>query len=337
MAKSDLNLSMNSVPPIIVPYGIEGVIIMIGFSSPSCEHNQGLAPLKFTARIFLGEKGRIFMINNTSVQKWDRLAQKQLDQQFMNEITHGLQSSPFEAKAILDTVYRVYAPYFETSGTLKPGQILFQVISIGEGPSTHLADSKQITVTLTLDAGEQDLRIRKEHGVIGLRRHRIERICVEAFQQGGLLTIEDLANRLFNCGERTLSRDLQALRDKDIVLPLRSTVKDMGRSISHRSSIVKEWLKGKEYTEISRNTHHSIAAVKNYIEKFKRVISLAEEGFDIYTIAFLVRLSAPLIKEYYQLYKSVEILPHRMAELKNFLKKNHIPSKNSGGSNEQYH
>jgi len=26
------------------------------------------------------------MINNTSVQKWDRLAQKQLDQQFMNDI-----------------------------------------------------------------------------------------------------------------------------------------------------------------------------------------------------------------------------------------------------------
>ena len=277
------------------------------------------------------------MINNTSIQKWDRLAQKQLDQQFMNEIIHGLQCSPFEAKAILDAVYKVYAPYFETSGTLKPGQILFQVISIDEGPSTHLADSKQITVTLTLDAGEEDLRIRKKLGVIGLRHHRIQRVCVEAFQQGGLLTVEDLANRLFNCGERTLSRDLQALRDKNVVLPLRSTVKDMGRSISHRSSIVKEWLKGKEYTEISRDTHHSIASVKNYIDKFKRIISLVEEGFDAYTIAFLVKLSAPLVNEYYQLYKSLELVPHRKAELKNFLKKNRIPCKNPGGPNEQYH
>ena len=65
------------------------------------------------------------MINNTSLQKWNRLAQKQLDQQFLNEIITGLQCSPFEANAILDTVYKVYAPYFETSGTLKPGQILF--------------------------------------------------------------------------------------------------------------------------------------------------------------------------------------------------------------------
>lgn len=78
------------------------------------------------------------MINNSSLQKWERLAQKQLDQQFMNEIINGLQCSPFEANAILDTVYKVYAPYFETSGTLKPGQILFQVISIDEAPSVSL-------------------------------------------------------------------------------------------------------------------------------------------------------------------------------------------------------
>jgi hypothetical protein len=270
------------------------------------------------------------MINNSSLQKWDRLAQKQLDQQFINEIVHGLQCSPFEANAILDTVYKVYAPYFETSGTLKPGQILLQVISIDEGPSTRLADSKQITVTLTLDASEEDLPIRKEYGVVGLRRHRIQRVCVEAFQQGGLLTIEDLANRLFNCGERTLSRDLQALRDKNIVLPLRSTIKDMGRSISHRSIIVKEWLKGREYTDISRNTHHSVAAVKNYIEKFKRVVYVGvEEGFDAYTIAFLVKISAVLVKEYYQLYQSLEAVPHRKVEVKHFLKKTRHPLQNT--------
>lgn len=308
---------------------------MISFRVVSGELQEGVARLEFTKNIAPNEIRRTSMINNTSVQKWDRLAQKQLDQQFMNDIIHGLQCSPFEAKAILDTIYKVYGPYFETSGTLKPGQILFQVISIDEGPSTHLADSKQITVTLTLDGGEEDLRIRKKHGVIGLRRHRIQRVCVEAFQQGGLLTIEDVANRVFNCGERTLSRDLQALRDNHIVLPLRSTIKDMGRSISHRSIIVKEWLKGREYTEISRNTHHSVAAVKNYIEKFKRVIALAEEGFDTHTIAFLVKISTVLVKQYYHLYQSLEAVPHRKAELEHFLKKNTILYKTPRGPNEQ--
>jgi len=261
------------------------------------------------------------MINNSSLQRWDRLAQKQLDQQFMNEIVHGLQCSPFEAKAVLDAVYKVYGPYFETSGHLKPGQILFQVISIDEGPARPLAQSKQVTVTLSLDAGEEDLQIRKKHGVVGLRQHRIERVCTEAFQQGGLLTIEDLAYRLFNCGQRTLCRDLQQLRAKNIVLPLRSTIKDMGRSISHRAMIVEQWLQGKQYSEISCNTHHSVAAVKNYIQKFKRVIGLAEQGFDVHTIGFLVKLSPTLVEQYYQLYRALDAVAHREAELRGFLKK----------------
>jgi hypothetical protein len=284
--------------------------------------------------ISLNEQRRTFMINNSSLQKWDRLAEKQLDQQFVNEIIQGLQCSPFEAQAILDAVYKVYAPYFQTSGTVKPGQMLFQVISIEEGPTTPLAHSKQITVTLTLDGGEEDLQVRREQGVEGLRRHRMQRVAVEAFQQGGLLTIEDLANRLFNCGERTLCRDLRALRNHHVGLPLRSAIKDMGRSISHRSLIVREWLLGREYTEICRNTHHSIPAIKNYIEKFKRVIALAEEGFDHHTIAFLVKLSTPLVKEYYQLYQSLKAVPHRQAELKSFLKKNQAPESFSGGGHE---
>jgi Protein of unknown function (DUF1670) len=275
------------------------------------------------------------MISNSALQKWDRLAQKQLDQQFMNEIIQGLQCSPFEAGAILDTVYKVYRPYFETSGTLKPGQLLFQVIAVEASPNKPLAQGKQVTVTLTLDSGPEDLKIRKKKGIIGLRQHRLQRVCHEAFQQGGLLTLEDLANRLLNCGERTLSRDLHALQQKKILLPLRSTIKDMGRSISHRNLIVQEWLQGKEYTEIAQTTHHSIPAIKNYIDKFKRVIALTEEGFDRYTIAFLVKLSAPLVEAYYQIYQTLTIVPHRKEELRLFLKKKGTPSRRRpGGSHD---
>ena len=311
-----------------MPYGIdETMVIMMVVTSPSVEYVHGISPLEFTREAMSNDVGRTIMINNSSLQKWDRLAQKQLDQQFMNEIIHGLQCSPFEAKAVLEAVYKVYGPYFETSGHLKPGQILFQVISIDEGPGARLANSKQVTVTLTLDAGEEDLQIRKEQGVIGLRQHRLERVCTEAFQQGGLLTIEDLAYRLFNCGQRTLCRDLEQLKAQGMILPLRSTIKDMGRSISHRAMIVEQWLQGKEYSDISRNTHHSIAAVKNYIQKFKRVMGLAEQGFDVHTIGFLVKLSPALVEQYHQLYRALDMVAHRRAELKDFLKKS-VPEVN---------
>lgn len=307
-------------------------MVMIRFFSG--EWKEGVARLEFSRKCLINEIWETIMINNSSLRKWDRLAKKQLNQQFLNEIIQGLNCSSFEASAILETVHKVYAPYFETSGALKPGQILFQVVSTENGASIHLENCKQISVTLTLDAGEEDLKIREKEGVIGLRQYRVQRVCEEAFQQGGLLTVEDLANRLFNCGERTISRDLKALKEKNIVLPLRSTIKDMGRAISHRSLIIKEWLKGKEYSEISRDTYHSIYSVRNYVDKFKRVISLAEEGFDVNTIAFLVKISSSLVEEYYKIYSNLEIIPSRKEELKSFLKQQQVEKEEGKYSND---
>jgi hypothetical protein len=261
------------------------------------------------------------MINNSSTQKWDRLKQKQLDTQFVNSLLQGMNCSQFEAKAILNAVYETYQPFFDNSGAMKPGQILFEVVSIENGSHKKLSECKMVSVILTLDAGEEDLNVKEHQGVQGLRRYRLQRIVNEAFQQGGLLTVEDIANRLLNCGERTVCRDIKAFKEQDIVLPLRSTIRDMGKSITHRALIVKEWLCGKEYSEIARSTHHSIEAVANYIDKFKRVICLAKNNYEIKAIAFLVKLSPSLTQEYYDLYHTINALPHRQEELDNLIKK----------------
>jgi len=260
------------------------------------------------------------MINNSSIEKWSRLQAKNLNQQFVNEIITGLNCSPFEASAVLDSVHKVFGQFFQTSGTLSPGQILFQIVSINNGPQVNLKDCQQITVTLTLEA-EGDLEIRKTSGVVGLRRHRVERMCNEAFEQGGLLTVEDLANRLLNCGERTICRDLVWFRNHNISLPLRSTIKDMGRTISHRVPIVKLWLNGKEYTEIRRQAHHSFYAIRNYIEKFKRVVALSNYGFDLNTISYLAKVSTDIVSIYLDIYKKADIIAFRQDELNEFIKK----------------
>jgi len=262
------------------------------------------------------------MINNSSLQKWDRLKQKQLDTQFINALIQGMNCSMFEAKAIMNAVYEVYHPFFDNTASMKPGQILFEVVSVENGPQRKLSDCKMISVVLTLDAGEEDLEVKKQQGVTGLRRYRLQRIANEAFQQGGVLTVEDIANRLLNCGERTLCRDIKALKEKGIVLPLRSVIKDMGRSVTHRSLIVKEWLQGKEYSDIARKTNHSIEAVSNYVDKFKRVVCLAKDNHEITTIAFLVKLSPKLTEEFYRLFLDIKAVPHRKAELENLIKKN---------------
>jgi hypothetical protein len=262
------------------------------------------------------------MINNTALQRWQRLAAKNLDQMFQQRMMTGLNCSPFEAEAILQNVHETYATYFQCAPGLQPGQISLQVVSLEAPPGPRLTQCPQLLVTLTLEHPTNDLPVRQKGGVIALRRHRLVRLCHEALQQGGLLTLEDLACRLFNCGERTLCRDLQVLRRSGIAPPLRSTIKDIGRTLSHRRRVIELWLAGQEYSQVAQTTFHCVSSVRNYVEKFKRVALLQAEGFDPTSIAFLARLSLPLTEQYLALIQCKKALRHRQAELRPPLKKN---------------
>jgi hypothetical protein len=261
------------------------------------------------------------MINNTSLQRWQRAAARNLDALFMNEIIQGMDCSPFEAEAIRDKAHEVYDPLMETTDALKPGQLRIAVVDSSVKPNTPLAQAQQRLVTLTMDAGEADRAIRKHGGVITLRRYRLTRICEEAFQQGGLLTLEAVAD-LFNCAVRTLVSDLAALRQQQVTPPLRSTVKDMGRAVTHRRLIVEKWLAGQEYSEIAHAAYHSVPAVANYIEKFKRCSVLQTAGFDPDAISVIARLSPALVSVFLQLVADAQPVPHRREELESLAKKN---------------
>ena len=165
-------------------------------------------------------------------------------------------------------------------------------------PSKKLEDASMESVTLTINDDKEDLSIKEKLGVTGLRQHRLARIF-----------------------ERTIVRDLKDLRAENIFLPLRSTIKDMGRTLSHRSLIVQEWVKGSEYTEIARKTNHSVKAVNNYVSKFKQVVALMEEDYDVQTIAFLTKISKRLTEEYIDIKANSVIVPSRKHELETLLKK----------------
>jgi hypothetical protein len=89
--------------------------------------------------------------------------------------------------------------------------------------------------------------------------------------------------------------------------------------------IIKQWAQGKEYSEISRNTAHSLKAVQNYVDKFKRTIALYDAGYNVTKISFLLRLSAALIEQYIELYHQLDLVAYRRQELQDFLKKSVHP------------
>jgi hypothetical protein len=160
-------------PPLFVSYGF--ILINCIFIVSDCVVKGGRSPTGTTQSLdpYLTVPNPFNpMINNSSIGKWDRLNSKQLDSQFQNEVIHGLNCSPFEARAILDSVHKVYGDFFNLTPSLNPGQVQFVVAGVENGPSQRLKDADMVTVTLTLDAGGEDLEVKRESGVVGLRLHQ---------------------------------------------------------------------------------------------------------------------------------------------------------------------
>ena len=174
-------------------------------------------------------------------------------------------------------------------------------VAAQEPAGKPLAECQKVSVLLTLDAGLEDYQVRQAHGVEGLRRCRILRVTAEAREQGGLLSYEDLAFRLFNCGVRTIVRDVQALRRRGIEVPARGQQQDIGPGQTHRVQAVRLYLQGLEANEIACRLYHTLGSIENYVTTFARVAVLVDKGYADDEIAFVMRRSGPLVAAYREL------------------------------------
>ena len=243
-------------------------------------------------------------IRNRSKEALERLAGKSLDTRFLHEIQHGLNCSPFEAEAVLQVVKEVYFPFIDAELPMAPpGKITLIAVSAEEPAGKPVAQCEKATVCLTLHRGGADDRLLHEHGAVAFRRARIPDLCQEALSQGGLLTAEDLAYRAFFVSPRTITRDLTTLRraEPGRMIPLRSTVHDIGPVLTHRTEIVRLALQGKTTSQICRILHHCPQAVANYLATFTRCVQLARRQMQVGQIAFLLRRGPALVRQYLEL------------------------------------
>jgi Protein of unknown function (DUF1670) len=149
----------------------------------------------------------------------------------------------------------------------------------------------------------------EKFGLSAYRQHIMLRITQEARDQNALLTIKDLV-KLLKSSYGTIKRDLKYFREKDLYVPLRGMVKDIGPS-SHKSKIVELYLKGYTPTEIQRSTRHSLKSIERYIKDFSRVSILTQRKESIDNIRLIVGISERLIKEYQELFKKYKDGDHK--------------------------
>jgi len=255
-----------------------------------------------------------------------RLKAKTLDSMFRCRIEEGANCAPFVSQAILEAVKEIFPIEPKVNdGQLGLGQILLLVVAAGEPAGKPLEQCQKVTVRLTLDAGQEDFQLRLAHGVEGLRRARILRITEEAREQGGLLSYEDLAFRLFNCGVRTIVRDVQAIRRRELDVPTRGQQQDIGPGQTHRVQAVRLYIQGLEPNEIARRLYHTLASIENYITTFARVVILVGRSYSDDEIAFVIRRSSPLVAAYRRLYDEYQAKPSAQRRLKEILARVETP------------
>jgi DNA-binding CsgD family transcriptional regulator len=243
-------------------------------------------------------------IRNRQREVIERLDSKTLDARFSNEIQQGLNCSPFESKAVLDVVKEVYFPFLGAqAGEPAPGKITLIAVAADEPAGKPIAVCDKQTVCLTLHRGKVDDLLFHQGGPAAFRQARLLDLCQQAMSQGALLTAEDLAYRVFFVTPRTISRDLQAVRKAhpNVLIPMRSTLHDLGPVLTHRVQIIKLALQGKTTTQICQIMRHSPEAVANYLSTFVRCVQLARKKMEVGQIAFVLRRGTSLIGAYLEL------------------------------------
>jgi hypothetical protein len=246
------------------------------------------------------------MKRQPELEQIQRLSVKTLDQVFVARAQEGLGCSLFEAQALTELVREVYFPWLTQPEAIQAGQLAMIAVSADEPGHKPLSKCKMVPIVLTLYAGQEDYQYRlaqEPNGVTALRQRQIERLANEALDQGALLTAEDLAFRIFNCGLRTLSRDLKTLAKQGVIVPLRSQQKDAGRALTHRVQAVELYLQRYTFTQIRQRIRHSLLSIANYVITFALVVAHTRDGHPVEEIAFLMQISPSLVRQYQELYQ----------------------------------
>ena len=120
------------------------------------------------------------------------------------------------------------------------------------------------------------------------------------------------------CDIRTIGRSIKDLKKLGIIIPTRGQQKDIGPGVSHKALAIRLCLEGVEPAEICLKIKHSIGAVENYLEKFKRVAYLRMKGFNDYQTALTIGISVRATKTFFAIYKEFKNKPfiqERIAEI----------------------
>lgn len=168
-----------------------------------------------------------------------------------------------------------------------------------KGKSMEQTKLKPVVLDLISDDDVEAGKLRTHHRT--LRIKKVERWTHQAFDQGAVLSILDIAVLLsvneFTAGNYT--REYFSLYGRS--LPTRGNVQLIGSGQTHKKEIIALYLSGYLIPSICQRTKHSKEAVERYIHDFEAVQLLHPKFHDTNTISLIARLSKSVFDQYIDL------------------------------------
>lgn len=232
------------------------------------------------------------------------------DRSFQAALAHRIAQSfpriggPRIVRLCAKMIREVVQDHLKPKDHLRPGQILYNAVSIDDPPARGktMAETEQVTVTLELITQEDiDKRIAGESSAERLLR-RAKRLSKQAYKQGAVLSNVDLALLLGYSPSYVGQVLAKHERESGKLIPRRANVHDVGTGQTHKRIIcLARHRDGKSATQIARETYHSHAAVDKYLSDFARVRFCLQKGMDRAEIRQALEMSDQLIDQYVEI------------------------------------
>jgi len=232
-----------------------------------------------------------------------RLRSKEARSAIVQKLASDFNLTPIIAEAFYAQIARYFQEHANVS--LSSGEVVYEAVAADEPAGKHIRLTRKITLRLKLLDFNTDLEALAQYGLAGLRRHRLARLTRQAYDQGALLSYEDLA-MLLTTSPSTVRRDVYALRREGKFILTRGMKHDMGPGLSHKTIILDLYFNGYTFTQIERQTNHSETSVKRYLADFIQVATLHRQGFSATQIRRIAQKSDRLVREYLRLYETFD-------------------------------
>jgi hypothetical protein len=202
---------------------------------------------------------------------------------------------------LADMILEVVNAHLRPRDVLHHGQLLWLGFDINDPPSRNKTSENVRLVPVVLDLWtDDDLEAHIERTPAPQRLlRRCIRLHEQAYQQGALLSNVDLGCMLGVPESRISSLLAEHERTRNVVVPRRATLHDVGSGVTHKRIICeKRYIDAKSPEIIARETYHSLTAVDRYLGMFDRVRCCHHQQMPSHEIARALGCTERLVHEY---------------------------------------